>query len=110
MHIVQWQRNENGVGADFAFDALIYDADGTEIGVVEKASIDATTKSLSVDSNLPDAVVITASGGDADLVQFQYEDQTWMSNDATVHFSNLGSTKNKGYENGKREGDMGFTC
>ena len=110
MHVVQWQRNENGVGADYEFDVLIYDADKNEIGLVSKAPIDPTTKSLAVDSNLPYTVDITASGGDDDPVQFAYAGQTWDSNDRTNHQSNMGTTPDDGYENGKREGDMGFTC
>ena len=111
MHVVQWQRNENGVGADYAFDVLIYDADKQEIGLVSKASIDPTTKSLSVNSNLPYTVDITAAGADADPVQFKYADQSWDSNDrGDDHQSNMATTANNGYENGKREGDMRFTC
>lgn len=110
MHVVQWQRNENGVGADYAFDVLIYDADQKQIGLVAKAPIDPVTKSLSVTSVLPYTVEIRAPGADEDPVQFAYADQAWDGNDRTVHQSNMGTGPEDGYENGNREGDMGFNC
>ena len=110
MHVVQYQRNENGIGADYAFDVLIYDADKKPIGQVSKASIDGTTKTLNVNSNLPYVLVITADGGDADPVKFAYGGQNWDSKDSAVHQSNLGTKADDGYKDGNREGDMGFTC
>lgn len=110
MHVVQWQRNEDGVGGDYAFDVLIYDADKNEIGLVSEASIDPKMKSLVVDSNLPYTVDITASGGDDDPVQFVYAGQSWDSNDRMNYRSDMGTGLENGYENGKREGGMGFTC
>lgn len=110
MHVVQWQRNENGVGADYAFDVVLYDAEQKEIGLVAKTPIDPATKSFAMYSNLPYTIVITAPGGDVDPVQFAYADQSWDSNDRTNHQSNMGTGPEHGYENGNREGDMGFTC
>jgi len=109
MHVVQWQRNEDGVGNDFAFDVLIFDDAKTQIGQAVKAPIDPVTKALSVDSVLPNVVVVTANGDDAAPVQFAYGAQSWLSNEAS-HQSTLGSSPNNGYENGKRVGDIGFTC
>ena len=109
MHVVQWQRNEDGVGADYDFDVLIYDDAKTQIGQVVKAPIDSVTKALSVTSLLPLTVVVTAKGADPDPVGFAYGDQSWDSKDGS-HQSNFGSGPKDGYENGKREDDMGFTC
>lgn len=104
MHVVQYQRNENGVGADYQFDVLIYDANITPIGQVKKQAIDPNTKTLNVDSNLPYVVVLTASGGDGDAVLFAYAGQNWGSNDQE-HHSNFGP-----YDSGSRQGDTGFAC
>lgn len=107
--MVQHQRNEFGVGADYEFDVIIYDGAGKEIGDVQLTAIDANSKSLSVSSQLPNMVVVTAPGGDADPVQFAYGDQSWASGDGS-HQDTLGNGPNNGYENGNREGDMGFNC
>lgn len=109
MHIVQWQRNEDGVGADYDFDVLIYDAAKTLIGEVAKAPVDPVSKALSVNSNLPSVMVVTAGAGDDDPIGLAYGSQIWLSNDP-AHQSDFGSGPDSGYENGKREGDMGFNC
>ena len=82
MHVQQYQRNENGVGADYDFDIIIYDASNKPIGQVSKQPIDATSKTLGVDSNLPYVLEVTASGGD-DAVSFAYAGETWLSTDTT---------------------------
>lgn len=84
----------------------MFDANQTPIGQVTKAPIDPATKTLNVDSNLPLVLVITADGGDADAVKFAYGGQNWNSKDNT----NLGAGPADGYEDGKRQGDMGWTC
>lgn len=104
MHVVQYQRNENGIGADYQFDVLIYDANKTPIGQIQKQAVDPNTKTLNVNSNLPYVMVLTASGGDGDAVLFAYGGQNWGSNDQE-HHSNFGP-----YDSGSRQGDTGFTC
>lgn len=107
--MVQHQRGEFGVGDQYEFDVVIYDAVKKEIGNVQLAAIDGNTKSLSVTSALPYTVDIIASGDDNSPVVFKYADQTWQSGDGT-HQSDLGNGPDNGFENGNREGDMGFTC
>lgn len=109
MHVVQWQRNRDGVSDDYDFDVLIYDDNKTKIGQVVKTAIDPGTKSLSVTSLLPLTVVVTAKGDDTGSVGFAYGDQSWSSGDGS-HQSTLGTGPKYGFESGKREGNMGFTC
>ena len=109
MHVVQYQRNEFGTGADYAFDVALYDAAHKRIALVQHAPIDPKTKTLSVTSHLPLTIEIEAKGGDFDPVVFKYGAQTWQSGDGT-HQSTLGNGPEHGYESGDREGDMGFTC
>lgn len=109
MHVVQHQRNEYGVGGEYEFDVIIYDHDKKVIGLVQGAPIDPNSKTLSVTSHLPWTVEVEAKGGDNDPVVFKYGDQTWQNIDAS-HMSTLGNGPQNGYEEGNREGDMGFTC
>ncbi|KAJ4375394.1 hypothetical protein N0V83_002481 [Neocucurbitaria cava] len=109
MHVVQHQRNEYGIGGEYAFDVIIYDAAGKVIGSTQAAPIDGSSKSLSVSSHLPYTVDLIASGGDADPVVFKYGDQTWQNGDGS-HQNTLGNGPENGYEYGDREGDMGFNC
>ncbi|CAO2654522.1 Nn.00g112550.m01.CDS01 [Neocucurbitaria sp. VM-36] len=109
MHVVQHQRNEYGIGGEYAFDVIIYDDAKKVIGSVQAAPIDANSKTLSVTSHLPYTVEVEAKGGDADPVVFKYGGQTWQSGDGT-HQNTLGNGPENGYEYGDREGDMGFTC
>lgn len=109
MHVIQYQRNEYGIGNEYAFDAIIYDADRKIIGKVQRAAIDANSKTLSVTSHLPYTVEIEAKGGDTDPVRFSYGGQSWEDNDES-HQSTFSSGPRHGYEYGNREGDMGFTC
>ncbi|KAH7077767.1 hypothetical protein BKA63DRAFT_271590 [Paraphoma chrysanthemicola] len=109
MHVVQNQRNEYGIGADYAFDVIIYDAAKKIIGSVQRRDIDPKSKTLSVTSHLPYTVEIEAKGGDTDPVVFKYGSQTWQNNDAS-HQSTFGNGPEHGYEYGNREGDMGFNC
>lgn len=100
---------QNGVGGDYAFDVQVFDNAHVKVGQIVKAPIDAATKTLSVTSQLPFTVEITAAGNDQAQVGFKYEGQSWMSGDDS-HGDTLGDGEAYGYENGKREGDMGFTC
>jgi hypothetical protein len=108
MHVVQNQRNEYGIGNDYAFDVIIYDAKKQIIGSVQRKAIDPVSKTLSVTSHLPYTVEIEAKGGDTDPVVFRYGDQTWEDNKG--HQSTFGNGPRNGYEYGNREGDMGFNC
>jgi hypothetical protein len=109
MHVVQYQRNEYGIGADYAFDVIVYDAAGKVIGLTQQQPIDGNSKTLSVTSHLPWTVEVEAKGGDSDPVIFKYGDQTWQNNEAS-HQSTFGNGPRHGFEYGNREGDMGFTC
>ena len=100
---------QNGVGGDYAFDVEVFDNAHVKVGQVVKAPIDALSKTLSVTSQLPFTVEITAVGDDEAQVGFKYGDQSWMSGDE-YHQDTLGNGEEHGYENGKREGDMRFTC
>ncbi len=108
MHIQQYQRNENGIGNDYAFDVIIYDSKNTAIGQVSKAPIDATTKELNVNSLLPAVLVITADGDDVAPVKFAYNGANWLSTDNPP--CDMGNGKNNGYDSGSRSGSCGFTC
>ncbi|KAF1846162.1 uncharacterized protein K460DRAFT_395645 [Cucurbitaria berberidis CBS 394.84] len=109
MHVIQHQRNEYGIGGDYAFDVIVYDAAHKIIGLVQRQPIDAGSKTLSVTSHLPLTVGIEAKGGDGDAVVFRYGDQTWKSGDGS-HQNTFGSGPRNGFEYGNREGDMGFNC
>jgi hypothetical protein len=109
VHVAQHQRNQYGVGADYAFDVVIFDGAKKVVGSTQKHGIDGASKSLSVASYLPNALEVIAKGGDFDPVVFKYGGMTWDSNDK-AHQSTLGSGPRHGYEGGNREGDMGFSC
>ena len=57
-----------------------------------------------IDTALPGLLYVTAGAVDSDLVNFNYQDQAWGSNDQP-HHSNFGA-----YDSGKRECDTGFSC
>jgi hypothetical protein len=109
MHVVQHQRNEYGIGGDYAFDVIIYDANKKVIGLTQAQPIDPNSKTLSVTSHLPYTVEIEAKGGDNDPVKFSYAGQVWQDNDG-AHQSTFSNGPRHGYEYGDREGDMGFNC
>ena len=107
-HITQFQRNEDGVGPNYDFSVILYDAAGKIVGQEDKVAIDPTTKALAMDSNLPLVLVISATGGDFDPVSFSYGSQQWLSNQQPQ--CNMGTSKDHGYQDGSRQGDCGFTC
>ena len=109
MHIVQYQRDEDGVGGVYNFDVTLYDANDEEIGGVHNTPVDGTTFKLNVDSALPNVMVIYAPGPDSDPLTFSYGSQTWKGNDAS-HQCNIGTGPDNGYQDGNRDGDCGFTC
>ena len=102
MHVVQYHRNEYGVGAQYDFAVVIFAA-------AKKQPGDAKTNALVVSSALPATIIVTPGADDAAPVNFQYNGQSWDSN-AQDHQSTLGQGADNGYENGNRQGDMGFTC
>ncbi|KAI2631821.1 hypothetical protein GGR54DRAFT_645793 [Hypoxylon sp. NC1633] len=110
-HVAQYQRNENDVGGAFAFDVTIYDDQGDQIGQVQKQAVDGSGK-LTVDSALPSTLVVTAGANDDDDVSFCYGDQCWAcdGSDGGAHNCTLGNGQEDGYEDGNREGDLGFSC
>jgi len=108
-HVVQFQRNEYGIGDRFAFDVVLFDDAKTIVGQVQKQAVDASTGSLGVTSALPWVFVITPGQKDEDPVGFKYSDQSWDSK-SKEHQSSLGKGPENGYQKGNREGDMGFSC
>ncbi len=109
MHVVQYQRNEYGVGAQYSCDVVVFDAAKKQIGLVQKQPVDAKTNASVVSRALPATIIVTPGADDADPINFQYNGQSWESN-AQDHQSTLGQGADNGYENGNRQGDMGFTC
>ena len=103
MHVTQFQRNENGIGDQFAFDVIMTDADTKAIGQIDKQPVDPMTHSIGMDSNLPAVMIITADGGDDDPIKFAYNGESFDSNDAT--HCQMGA-----YDSGSRQGNCGFTC
>jgi hypothetical protein len=110
-HINQYQRNEFGTGDRYNFDLIIYDAQGAQIGNAHKAAVDVNGM-LVISSRLPEDIIINVGTRDEDFVSVRYGDQSWVcdDNDGGAHKCTLGNGKNYGYDNGDREGDMGWTC
>ncbi|KAJ4345391.1 uncharacterized protein N0V89_011521 [Didymosphaeria variabile] len=110
-HVSQYQRNEFGNGGKYAFDVVIYDGAGNQITTVQHQEVD-DEGNLSITSRLPVTLELHSGGDDADFVSFDYGDQAWTcdDNDGGDHACTLGNGKEKGYENGSRNGDMGWTC
>ena len=115
MHVIQYQKNEksgpNAGGTEYLFDVTLKDADGSPINLYNCNGCGTTARFVGpngapqkIESDLPFDVVLTAGAVDGDAVLFNYDDQSWGSNDQQ-HHSNFGS-----YDSGKREGDTGFTC
>ncbi|KAI1163101.1 hypothetical protein F5B18DRAFT_350822 [Nemania serpens] len=112
-HVIQYQRNQYGTGAKYAFAAQIFDGAGAQIGSVQKREVD-DAGGLSVFSKLPWALTLRVGAADEDPVSFSYGAATWLctgsKEDEGAHQCNLGEGDAHGFENGDREGDMGFTC
>ena len=100
IHVTQWQKNENGVGADYQFDVVVNDGVGNGVGGVSRLAVpDFETRSFT--SGLNGDISITAGAVDADSVKFVYEGFT---------FSSANGCATGGYEDGNREMDCGFAC
>lgn len=110
-HVIQYQKNEFGTGSDYRFAVQIFDAKKSQIGHVQKAAVDSK-RYLGVASKLPYKLVVKAGKVDSDPVSFCYGDQCWTcdKDGGGRHGCTLGRGKSNGFENGDREGDMGFTC
>ncbi|KAI0012355.1 hypothetical protein F4779DRAFT_614557 [Xylariaceae sp. FL0662B] len=100
LHATQYQKNENGVGAEYQFTVQVKDAVGAILGGADNAAV-ADYGSLDIYSQLPAVVVLTAGAADSDPVTFSY-------NGATFSSSNGCSTG--GFDGGARQMDCGFTC
>ncbi|KAK8069848.1 hypothetical protein PG994_006464 [Apiospora phragmitis] len=111
-HVIQYQRNRYGNGDKFAFGVQIFDGAGAQIGHYQKTAVDDKSW-LSVKSKLPYTFDMQAGKGGKDAVAFKYNGQTWdcggdkSSASGSSHQCTL---KKSGYENGDREGNMGFNC
>ncbi len=97
VHVTQYQKNENGVGGTYEFDATLKDQNGTPIGSVSRQPTPAD-----VTSSLPYVLIITAGNVDSDPVRFDYADQHWASDGSQC---SVGA-----YDSGSRQMDCGFTC
>lgn len=84
-------------------DASIYNNNGAVIGRVEEADAPAGVR-VYVISTLPNVLAVTMGKVDADVVLFNYGIDAWRSNDQD-HYCSL-----RGYGDGKKDGDCGFTC
>ena len=113
MHVTQYQKNEpDGPAAnspDYVLSVCIYDANQVllnqypgEDGCGQFVALNGVAQAI--DTALPNLMYVTVGAVDDDAVLFTYGDQDWGSNDQP-HHSNFGA-----YDNGKREGDTGFSC
>ncbi|KAF2635693.1 hypothetical protein P280DRAFT_473621 [Massarina eburnea CBS 473.64] len=110
-HVNQYQRNEYRTGAKYRFDVVMYDAAGKQIGHTQRDEVD-DSGTLTVTSRLPYVLILHSGQNDNDFVSFEYAGQSWScdDNDGGDHSCTLGNGQEHGYENGDREGDMGWTC
>ena len=64
-----------------------------------------------MDSKLPLTLELSSKKLDSDPVSFCYGSQCWTCDGkGGPHDCTLGNGADNGYENGDREGDMGWTC
>lgn len=100
IHVTQHQKPDPAKDS-YKFDIAISDVNEDIIGEVK--SVEAN-EGYTLTSKLPLGLVVTAGDIDSDPVYFAYGGEIWGSADAE-HHCNFGS-----YDNGKRDGDCGFTC
>ncbi|KAI8624532.1 hypothetical protein F5Y19DRAFT_480554 [Xylariaceae sp. FL1651] len=100
IHVTQWQKNENGVGAEYQFDVVVKDAIQEIIGGASRRPI-PDFQSSAIDSRLNYTVVLTVGSVDSDPVNFAY---------AGHRFSSSNGCSTGGYDGGNREMDCGFQC
>jgi hypothetical protein len=110
-HVNQYQRNEFRTGSKYVFDVVMYDPTGKQIGHVQREEVN-DNGIIEISSHLPYLLILHAGQRDEDFVRFEYAGQSWTcdDNDGGVHQCTLGNGPRNGYENGDREGDMGWTC
>ena len=114
MHVTQYQKNEPGDcstcnSPDYILSVCIYDANQVllnqypgEDGCGQFVALKGQPQAI--DTALPNLMYVTVGAVDDDPLLFTYGNQDWGSNDQP-HHSNWGA-----YDNGKREGDTGFSC
>ena len=115
MHVIQYQKNEdsgpNANSPEYMIDVSIFDANQQPIQIYDCNLCGTTDRTIALNgapndikTDLPVDMIITLGAVDDDAILFQYGNQNWGSNDQE-HYSNWGA-----YDNGKREGDTGFSC
>lgn len=100
-HVTQHQKNEFGMGNDYQYDVRIFDSIQEIIGGINALSI-PNLQFANIDSQLPNALVITSGLIDADPITFDYAGQQF---DAGSSQCSIG-----GYDSGNRDGDCSFSC
>lgn len=100
MHIIQYQKNENGIGEDYEFDANLVDKNGKQIGALNHQPT-AGGESRLVQSPLGD-LWLTALNVDSDPVLFRFNGFAFASLSSNCNFGD--------YDSGSRQGDCGFDC
>ncbi|KAI8961303.1 hypothetical protein F5Y11DRAFT_326528 [Daldinia sp. FL1419] len=100
IHVIQYQKNEHGVGANYRFDIRIVDAGGNTVGLDNGHDI-PNFSSAAISSELPYQLIVTTGSVDNDPVQFSYAGYTFSSS--------TGCSTGK-YDGGNREMDCGFGC
>lgn len=100
-HITQYQKNENGNGADYSFDIRMKDDIQDQIGGINGLTI-PSLQTRSVYSELPNTLDITAGSLDVDPITFSYAGQLFDTGSSQC---SLGE-----YDSGSRQADCGFSC
>ena len=105
VHVKQYQKNEGpGMTPEhYRYTVNIKDATGKPIGEHDLVPI-PSGEEREFDSLLPKPFKIYSPDVDSDAIWMHYGDQHFTSNDQP-HHCNFGK-----YDNGKREGDCGFSC
>lgn len=115
MHVTQYQKNEdsgtNTHSPEYLIDVSIFDANQQPIQIHDCNNCGTTARTIALNgaanvfkTDLPLTMTVTLGAVDDDAIAFLYGDQSWGSNDQ-AHHSNWGA-----YDDGKREGDTGFSC
>ncbi len=114
MHVTQYQKNEPRDCAtcenpEYSIQVSIYDANQVLLNAFEGTGVAGISVALNgvpqiIETALPNLMYVTVGAVDDDPLFFTYGDQDWGSNDQ-AHGSNWGS-----YDDGKRDGDTGFSC
>ncbi|KAI9800505.1 MAG: hypothetical protein M1825_004053 [Sarcosagium campestre] len=100
MHVVQYQKPDPSKDK-YKYDISLFEAGEVKNLIGEKTGADGAAP-FDVFSKLPLSMVVTSGPEDKSPIKFDYGDQHFDSGFAQCKFG--------GYDNGKREGDCGFTC